>query len=99
MKRLFLAAAGLMACASVTPAAAVPLSPTSPAADVPSLVAQAQGYHKNCIWVNNGWGYHSGGKVLVCRPYRPHGTGWSWHKEGNKHGWYHAKRKSWHHKW
>lgn len=101
MKRLILAAVGFAASAAVFPAAAAPLSPVSPAADTPSVVEQVQGYryHRKCVWVNNGWGYHSGGKVLVCRPYKPYGSGWVWHNEGNKHGWYHSKRKSWHHKW
>ncbi len=99
MKRLFLAA-GLAACALISPAAAAPLAPASTAVDAASLVEQVQGYgyRRDCVWINNGWGYRSGGKVLVCRPYRPAGGGWSWHNEGNKHGWYHAKKKSWHHK-
>ena len=39
-----------------------------------------------------------GAKVLVCRPHRPHGSGWYWHSEGGKHGWHH-KKHGWHHKW
>lgn len=101
MKRLFLAAAGFVACAAVTPAAAVPMSPASPTADTPSLVEQAQGYRyrRDCYWTGSGWGYRHGGKVLVCRPHKPPGYGWTWYSEGGRHGWYHAKRKTWHHRW
>ena len=60
--------------------------------------AEAQGYHKSCYWTGSGWGYKHGGKVLVCRPYRPHGGGWYWHSAGGKHGWHH-KKHGWHHKW
>lgn len=62
--------------------------------------AEAQGYryHKSCYWTGSGWGYKYGGKVLVCRPYKPSGAGWYWHSDGGKHGWHH-KRHGWHHKW
>lgn len=62
--------------------------------------AQSYRYHKDCYWTGSGWGYKYGGKVLVCRPHRPHGGGWYWHSHGGKHGWYHRQHKRWHYdKW
>ena len=59
-----------------------------------SLMEQAR---SNCHWVDNKWTYQRGDKRLVCRPDRPSGNGWGWHREGNRFGWYHAARRSWHH--
>ena len=59
----------------------------------PSLVEQARA---DCRWVDNKWTYQRGDKVLVCRPDRPSGRGWSWHREGNRFGWWHAGRREWH---
>ncbi len=95
-----LLALGLM----VAPVTAAPLSGArdNPAAGE-SLIEVAQGwkYQRNCVWVNNGWGHRDRyGKVLVCRPYKPYGRGWVWHKEGNREGWHNTQRKAWHNnKW
>jgi hypothetical protein len=45
---------------------------------------------------NQEWTYRRGDKVVVCRPMRPSGRGWIWHREGNRYGWYHSSRKAWH---
>ena len=51
---------------------------------------------RDCVWVDNRWTYERGGKRLVCRPDRPTGLGWQWHREGERYGWYHGARRSWH---
>ena len=102
MRTLFLAVAGVVAGGLIGSASAAPLTRSAPAADVASPVTQVQGYRyrKDCVWINKGWGYRDRhGKVLVCRPYKPSGSGWYWHSEGGRHGWYHRQRKHWHHKW
>lgn len=101
MKTTLFAAAGLFAAAFAAPAVAAPLLPANPASDAASLVTEVQGYryHRQCYWTGSGWGYKHGGKVLVCRPYKPSGAGWYWHNEGGRHGWYHRNHKRWHHKW
>lgn len=71
-------------------ASAAPLLPT--VGDSTSLVEKARA---DCKWVNNKWTYRKGDKTLVCRPDRPSGKGWVWHKEGNRFGWWNPKRKSW----
>ena len=97
MKSVIIAAAALVASAAALPASAAP-RPGNPVVDTPNPVVQVQGYHKECYWTGKGWGYKHGAKVLVCRPYRPHGSGWYWYSQGGKHGWYH-KKHGWHHKW
>ena len=100
MKTLSVVAGALLALGVFgAPASAAPLSAPGTALEVDSLVDQVQ-YRRNCIWTGTSWGYKSGTKVLVCKPYRPAGRGWIWHNEGPRHGWYHSQRKSWHHnKW
>ena len=51
---------------------------------------------RDCVWVDNKWTYERGGKRLVCRPDRPTGLGWQWHREGERYGWYHGARREWH---
>ena len=82
-----------------TPAMALALpaiaAPQMPVTSAPSIVEQARA---DCAWVNNKWTYRRGDKMLVCRPDRPRGSGWSWYREGNREGWYHNKRREWNHK-
>ena len=82
-------------------AVAAPMAPVTGISERAPLVEQVASYRyrRDCIWVNGGWHYGQPGKYLVCRPYSP-GRGYVWHSEGGRHGWYHSKRKSWHHnKW
>ena len=73
----------------------------APGSDVklsgPSMVEKAQGYHRDCAWVNNKWTYRRGDKMLVCRPHRPEGRSWTWRREGPRVGWYDTRGKNWHH--
>ncbi len=74
-------------------ASAAPAMP-SPVTDAPaSIVEKAR---SDCRWVDNKWTYQRGDKRLECRPNRPSGRGWSWHREGNRFGWYNPTRKAWH---
>lgn len=98
MKNLIVAAAALAASVAALPASAAPPVPASPPADTASPIIQVQGYRRDCYWTGTGWGYKYGGKVLVCKPHRPHGAGWYWYSSGGKAGWYH-KKHGWHHKW
>jgi hypothetical protein len=77
--------------ARATPGAALPKP-----AEAGTLVETVQVLRRNCTWVNNGWFYRRGGNYVVCRPYRPLGRGWTWHREGNRYGWYQPARKRWH---
>jgi len=52
----------------------------------------------DCAWVDNKWTYKKGDKMLVCRPDRPRGAGWIWHREGGREGWYHKTRREFFHK-
>jgi hypothetical protein len=100
MRNLLLAAAGLAASALFTPLTAAPLVRADAGIEAGAAVTTvAWRYHRQCVWVNNGWHYQSGGKHLVCRPYKPSGAGWTWYSEGGHEGWYHKGRKEWHHKW
>lgn len=96
-----LAGATLAAGFAVTSANATPRLGPGNGPEIPSLVEQAKSYryHKSCYWTGTGWGYKHGGKIHVCRPYKPRGHGWIWYNEGPRHGWYHSKNKHWHHKW
>ena len=76
------------------PAVAAPLVSEKLPGD--SAVQQVQAFHRDCRWVDNRWTYRRGDKVVVCRPMRPSGRGWIWHREGNRYGWYHSGRKAWH---
>lgn len=80
---------------SAAPAFAAPMlaGPSIEMAQLPIEQARA-----DCYWVDNRWTYQRGDKRLVCRPDRPRGGGWSWHRAGNRHGWYHNGRKSWNHR-
>ena len=77
-----------------TPASAAPSAPTRAMAADGSLVDKIRA---DCTWVDNKWTYQRGDKRLVCRPDRPSGEGWRWHREGMRYGWYHSGRKAWHH--
>ena len=82
------------------PAMAAPISGGERQPAVTSVIEQVQAYHRDCAWVDNKWTYRRGDKVVVCRPMRPAGSGWVWHREGNRFGWYHRGRKAWHNdKW
>jgi hypothetical protein len=81
------------------PAMAAPVTGSAMTADH-SIVQKVQAFHKDCAWVDNKWSYRRGDKVVVCRPNRPSGAGWIWHREGTRMGWYHPGRKAWHYdKW
>ena len=81
------------------PAMAAPVTGSAMTADH-SMVQNVQAFHKDCAWVDNKWTYRRGDKVVVCRPHRPSGSGWTWRREGPRFGWYHTGRKAWHNdKW
>ena len=88
MKKIILTAGALFALAS--PAFAVPALPA------PQQDTLVQNARSDCRWVDNKWTYRKGDKTLVCRPDRPSGRGWNWHREGGREGWYHGTRKAWH---
>lgn len=73
--------------------------PASAAPQLPVVTSQSvvEKARHDCRWVDNKWTVRRGDKVVVCRPHRPQGGGWSWHREGNRYGWWHGGRKSWHH--
>jgi hypothetical protein len=75
------------------PAAAGPGLPNAGLANMPSIV---DAIRTDCVWVDNRWTYQRGDKRLVCRPNRPEGRDWNWHREGNRYGWYNPRNKSWH---
>jgi hypothetical protein len=82
------------------PAMASPVAGGSQIGTDHSMIQKVQAFHKDCAWVDNKWTYRRGDKVLVCRPNRPSGSGWIWHREGPRMGWYHSSRKAWHYdKW
>lgn len=103
MKMRFVLAGAVVALGmSGAAAVAAPLVGPSTTPETTSLVEQVQSwrYRRDCVWVNGGWHYGRPGKYIVCRPHRPVGHGWIWYSEGGRHGWYHQRRKSWHHrKW
>ncbi|MFM9943587.1 MAG: hypothetical protein ACKVP7_29320 [Hyphomicrobiaceae bacterium] len=82
----------LIALTATSASAAMPVIGSDHSAGA-SLVEKAR---SNCTWVDNKWTYQKGDKRLVCRPNRPAGKGWGWHREGNRTGWFHAGRKAWH---
>jgi hypothetical protein len=91
---------GMSAAASL-PLLALIASPVSAAMPTANQVTAGQTslietVRSDCKWVDNKWTYQKGDKRLVCRPDRPTGKGWGWHREGNRSGWYHAGRKAWH---
>ena len=80
--------------------AATMLTAVMPANAVPKMAAPetqsiVENVRANCAWVDNKWSYRRGDKVIVCRPDRPRGRGWGWHREGNRMGWYHNGRREW----
>lgn len=77
-----------------THVAAAPFVQISDTGSKTSLVESAR---SDCRWVDNKWTYQRGDKRLVCRPDRPRGAGWGWHREGPRYGWYNANRKEWRH--
>jgi hypothetical protein len=90
-------AAGLLAVGlGAVSASASPSSGLLGANENTSLVEHAQGYHRNCGWMNNGWFYERGGSRVACRPLNP-GRGYVWHREGQRYGWYHTGDRRWHH--
>ncbi len=74
-------------------ASAAPAITNAVSAKDDSIVVLAR---RDCVWVDNKWTYQRGDKRLVCRPDRPTGQGWNWHREGTRYGWYNSGRKSWH---
>jgi hypothetical protein len=85
------AGSAVLAALAMPAAAAPQLSPL--AADA-SIVHQAR---SDCRWVDNKWTYRKGDKVIVCRPDRPRGRDWTWHREGNRFGWWNRANRAWHH--
>ena len=54
-------------------------------------------YSNACAWNGSGWRVDAGnGRIVACRPNRP-GRNWNWHSEGNRHGWYDSRQRTWHH--
>jgi hypothetical protein len=67
-------------------------------ADGNGLVQQVASwrYHQNCGWRDGRWVVDLGGaRFVACRPNRP-SREYSWHREGNREGWYDSRRRSWH---
>lgn len=96
MKKYMMISSVLLSFAAVaSPATAAPLS-AGPNSASESIVEKTPAFHRDCKWVNNRWTYQRGDKMLVCRPNRPSGAGWTWHREGGREGWYHSRRKAWH---
>jgi hypothetical protein len=93
MKRVLMLSVAALGFAGV-PAMAAPgvpsIAPTAP------LAEKAQAFHRDCAWIGGRWGYRRGERVIVCRPFRPEGRGWVWHREGNRYGWWHSDRRAWH---
>ena len=87
---VFASLAAVPLLAAAVPASAAPQLPTI---DSVSIVEKAR---HDCRWVDNKWTYRRGDKVIVCRPHRPSGRGWTWHREGNRFGWYNNQRRQWH---
>lgn len=86
----------------IVPAFAGTGSPATagPSIPVPAIAADAslvEKVRRDCTWVDNKWTYQRGDKRLVCRPDRPSGAGWRWHREGNRYGWHNRDRNAWHH--
>lgn len=78
----------------VMPASAAPVAQFPAAISEQPFVERAR---SDCRWVDNKWTYQKGDKRWVCRPDRPQGRGWSWHREGQRFGWYQRERRAWHH--
>ena len=96
MKKYMMISSLLLSFAAVSsPATAAPLT-AAPNASPDSIVEKTQRFHRDCKWVNNRWTYRRGDKMLVCRPHRPSGAGWRWHREGGREGWYDSRRRAWH---
>ena len=87
--------AALLASAVAMPGVSAMAAPQLPLTAAPSIVENVRA---DCVWVNNKWTYKKGDKMLVCRPDRPRGSGWSWYREGGREGWYNKKRREWHYK-
>lgn len=68
-------------------------APQLPITTSPSIVEKAR---HDCRWVDNRWTERRGDKVIVCRPHRPSGRHWIWHREGNRFGWWNSQRRVWH---
>lgn len=70
----------------------------APTMTVPTIAAESmiEKARNDCRWVDNKWTYQRGDKRLVCRPNRPSGNGWRWHREGQRFGWYQPNRRTWH---
>lgn len=95
-KKLFyrMAIAASVPCALIgAPAVAAPLIRAPAIEDAAPPIVQIR---SDCHWVDNKWTYQRGDKRLVCRPDRPRGNSWRWHREGTRYGWYNPGRKSWH---
>ena len=90
MNKIILATGAL--CALATQASAHVSMPAPARAQIVDSV------RADCMWVDNKWTYKRGDKMLVCRPDRPRGAGWTWYRDGGREGWYHKSRKEWSHK-
>jgi hypothetical protein len=97
MKRLIIASLATLACGFSTAAMALPASKaigTAPDSAV-QQVASWQ-YHQNCGWRNGRWVVDLGGaRIVSCRPNRP-SRDFTWHREGNREGWYNSHNRAWH---
>ena len=91
-----LSALGTAALMSIGSAQAAPTSLPGAQPTNSTLVEKTQAFRRNCVWINNGWRYKRGSSYVVCRPYRPSGRGWVWHREGDRFGWWDPRRRSWH---
>ena len=83
----------MLPAALLTIGMVIPSATAAPLAGVPNIAAETviekvQAFHRDCRLVDNKWTYRRGDKVVVCRPHRPDGRGWSWRREGPRVGWY-----------
>ena len=97
MRALPIVGAALFAGLSATAASAMPAIPPSPDSGAGLVLpVHSWRYHNNCGWRDGRWVVDLGaGKFVVCRPNRP-GRDYRWHREGQRHGWYDPRRRSWH---
>lgn len=82
-------------------AVALPAGPAAKPVTGASLVHETAPwrYHRGCSWRDGRWVVDLGaGKLVVCRPNRPRGGSWMWHREGGREGWWDRRHKRWHHR-
>ena len=81
------------------------LALTEPSIAIPTMRRYSQEFDDEVLMKHvelyvNDWTVDLGeGRVVACRPVRPHGA-WRWHREGEREGWYDNRRRAWHYdKW